>query len=185
VKVKLLIGALVFLIVLNLATIGSFVYTQWNRGGDRALPERFAPDAPRAVARNRGEGERARRSMPVPPGKRAELRRLLSELREETEELRSRTATLEEKVLETMRLDPVPRTELDSLLSEIAAARLEISRKATEKLIEARTHLTPEQLEHFYEMVLRSRPDHSGGYYRQRYDGREQRQKNRRGPKGR
>jgi hypothetical protein len=170
VKVKLLIGALIFLIVLNLATIGSFVYTQWKRGREHAAWAPTPPDLQRS-GRSTGDTVRSRRHAGFGHEERAELWRLLSEFMEETAELRSKTTDLEEQVFDRMRRDPVPRAELDSLLAEIASVRLEITRRATDKLIEARAHISPEQLEHFYERILGSRSDGRRMGYRHRFGG--------------
>ena len=167
-KVKLLIGALIFLIVLNLATIGSFVYTQWKRGQYDVAPAPVPHRPPRA---DRPDQEFPRRAMRLDAAERAELVRLLREFMEETAEQRTRITALEEQAFERMQRTPVPRAELDSLLAEIEKTRLDISRKATDKLIEAKTHLSPEQLEHFYQRILTSRPGHREGHHGRRFEG--------------
>jgi uncharacterized membrane protein len=150
VKIKLLIGVLVFLIVLNLATIGSFVYLQWSRGRDNGPILVPAPE----VSRRGQEGRRMERGTRLRKDKRNELWRLLEEFRAETEALGGRVRDLERQSFGLMQRDPVPRDSLDSLLEEISAVRLEISRRAADKLIEASVHLTPEQQRYFYAAVL-------------------------------
>jgi uncharacterized membrane protein len=150
VKIKLLIGALVFLIVLNLATIGSFVYLQWSRGRDHASILVPAPE----VSRRGREGRQFGRGMRLRKDERNELWRLLEDFRVETEALGNRVRDLERQSFGLMQRDPVPRDSLDILLEEISAIRLEISRRAIDKLIEASVNLTPGQRRYFYAAVL-------------------------------
>jgi uncharacterized membrane protein len=150
VKIKLLIGVLVFLIVLNLATIGSFVYLQWSRGRDHVSILVPAPE----VSRRGREGRQLGRGMRLRKDERSELWRLLEEFRGETEALGNRVRELERRSFGLMQREPVPRDSLDNLLEEISAVRLEISRRAADKLIEASVHLTPDQQRHFYAAVL-------------------------------
>lgn len=149
-KIKLLIGALVFLIVLNLATIGSFVFLQWK--GNRAITSIRTPAA--GMSRLRTGGRGIGRRMRLHREERQELWRLFEEFRSETAELATRVRELEHQSFALMQRDPVPRDSLDTLLEEIAEVRLTISRKATDKLIEASVHLTPEQRRMFYASVL-------------------------------
>jgi hypothetical protein len=63
-----------------------------------------------------------------------------------------------------MQLDPVPTARVDSLLGEISAARLEISRIAARKLIEAKTVLPPEEQRMFFDAILGARPTPGAGH---------------------
>jgi uncharacterized membrane protein len=153
----MLIGVLVFLIVLNLATIGSFVYTQWKRGGtEYALPGPMVGERPWGRWADSRRGAHAR--LRLPDAERRELRSLFDEFLTETSELREHVRDLESQTFALMQRDSVPRPQLDSLLEEIAATRLEISRKAAARLIQSKAHLTPESRKVFYDAILDSRP---------------------------
>ena len=152
-KVKIVVGILVFLIVLNVAALGTFIYyghfsrppmppAPVSRG---ASPERSAP----------GSGPWLRH---LPHKERGELFNLLEEFQRETRDLRTRALSLEDEAFGLMQRDPVPTARVDSLLSEISAARLEISRIAARKLIVSRTVLRPEQQRMFFDAILGARP---------------------------
>lgn len=157
-KVKLLIGVLVALIVLNLATIGSFFYWRW-----KAPSRDWDSWAPRASRVTRvGPSSRNR---PYPPApfrlsgeERKQLMALLSEFRTETVELREKIHEDENRVFGLMQREEIPRAEVDSLLEEISRARLEMGRLAVDKLIESKAHLSPHQQQRFFDSILQSRP---------------------------
>lgn len=150
-KLKLLIGILLFLIALNLATIGSFLYSQWKQ------PNRIAAPLPGPDREDRGA--RIRRLPPIEQEKRDELRRLLHQLHRETAELRGQIDDLEAEALILLERDPVPRDSLDLIVEQISGLRVEINRRAMDKLIEAKNHLDPHQQRMFFRMILGSRPD--------------------------
>jgi len=157
VKLKVLIGVLVFLIVLNLATIGTFVYTQWKRSGpEYAFPGPMGPERPLDERFGSRRGSRSR--LRLPDAQRRELHALFDEFLTETAELREHVRDLESQTFALMQRDNVSRPQLDSLLGEIAATRLEISRRAADQLIKSKTHLTPEARKAFYDAILDSRP---------------------------
>jgi hypothetical protein len=68
---------------------------------------------------------------------------------------------MEADIMELLRQDSIPSERVDSLLEEIAAAHLQVSRKATDKLIEAKSYLSPEQQALFYDAILQA---HSYGH---------------------
>ena len=154
-KVKLLIGVLVALIVLNLATIGSFVYWRWK--APRSDWDSRAPGVTRVVPHPRDR--------PGPPApfrlsreERKQLMTLLSGFRTETVELRGKIHEDENRVFGLMQREEIPRAEVDSLLEEISRARLEIGRLAVDKLIESKAYLSPHQQQRFFDSILQTRP---------------------------
>jgi hypothetical protein len=160
-KIKILIGVLVFLIVLNLATIGSFLFMRWRADDD-------APRVPRAPRVTRINRNHELPHTPAPPFRpsgeeRKQLFALLEGFRADTEELRLEMFALEENVFELMRRDEVPRARVDSLLQEIAGVRTEIGRLAIDKLIESKEYLSPEQQQRFFESILETRSGRGGG----------------------
>jgi uncharacterized membrane protein len=154
-KIKVLVGVLVFLVVLNLATIGTFLYMHFTR------PE------PAPVAGNPGfsprEGfpiERMRKPWlhRLPSENREALVGVLEELRAETQDLRDKMRGFEDEAFGLMQRDPVPVERVDSLLAVISQTRLEIGRIAARKLIEAKGVLPPEEERFFFEAILEARP---------------------------
>jgi hypothetical protein len=160
-KIKVLIGVLVFLIVLNMATIGSFLFMRWRADGDTPRVHR----APRVSRINRGHELPHVQPPPFRPSgeERKQLFALLEGFRADTEELRLKMFALEENVFELMRRDEVPRARVDSLLEEIAGVRTEIGRMAVDRLIESKEHLSPEQQQRFFESILETRSGRGGG----------------------
>jgi uncharacterized membrane protein len=152
-KLKILVGVLVFLIVLNLATIGTFLYMRFTR--PEAPPGLFPGAAPGAP-----HDARATRLRHLPPERREELVRLLGEFHAETAALRARTADLENEAFALMQLDPVPSARVDSLLREISSARLEVSRIAVRKIVQAKSVLPLEEQRLFFNAILEARPAH-------------------------
>ena len=153
-KLKILVGVLVFLIVINLATIGTFLYMHFTR--PTPPPGFLSPgDAPEGV-----RSMRAPRLRHFPREHREELVGLLQEFHSETSVLRNRMIGLESEAFDLIQRDPVPAARVDSLLGEISTARLEISRIAARKLVEAKAVLPPEEQRVFFDAILEARPAH-------------------------
>lgn len=152
-KLKILVGLLIFLVVLNLAALGTFLYGHFSRS-----PMPPAP-AVRGAWLERGapHGERPLLGR-LPHKERDELFKLLDEFQRETRDLRARTRTLEDEAFGLMQRDPVPTARVDSLLGEISTARLEVSRIAARKLVASKTILRPEQQRMFFDAILGARP---------------------------
>jgi uncharacterized membrane protein len=152
-KLKVLIGILVFLIAVNLATIGTFLYVQFSRGPAERVDWLDGPapmDAPRP-----DRVPPASRRMRFHEEQREALRTLLHEFRSETEGLQDRARELESEAFELMQKDPVAKTDVDSLLKELSLVQYEISKAAAAKLIEAKEVLPPEQQIHFFNAIRR------------------------------
>jgi uncharacterized membrane protein YgcG len=137
-KIKVLVGVLVFLVVLNLATIGTFLYMHFTR------PE------PAPVAGNPGFSPRE--GFPIERMRKPWLHRLPSQ------DLRDKMRGFEDEAFGLMQRDPVPVERVDSLLAVISQTRLEIGRIAARKLIEAKGVLPPEEERFFFEAILEARP---------------------------
>jgi uncharacterized membrane protein len=152
-KLKALIGVLVFLIVLNLATIGTFLYVQFSHKHSESVGRYGARKGVRsAPGTQRGMGQRVR----FQAGEREELMSFLQQFRTETQGLRDQVRDLEREVFELMQTDPVPKQQVDSLLKEISLAQYEISKAASDKMIEAKKVLSPDQHKHFFDAIHRS-----------------------------
>jgi uncharacterized membrane protein len=168
-KLKILLGVLVFLIVLNLATIGTFLYLHFTRPAPPPfLATEMEPESAGPM--------RPPRLRHFPPEQRKELVGLLEEFRNETSALRLRAMDLEGEAFDLMQKDPFPAARVDSLLREISATRLEISRTAVRKLVKAKTILPPEEQRIFFDAILQARPSHGPlhgpGRGERRFDGR-------------
>jgi uncharacterized membrane protein len=182
VKPKLLIGILVVLIALNLATIGSFFYVQWKRSEHwRAAPaplERgYPPRALRGERRDPGDRPLFR----LNSEDRLKLRKQLSDYYQDTAELRDHVRELEIEAFALMERDTVPRSELDSLLADISATRFEIRRVAVDKLIESKDYLSPQQQKHFFRAILETHDGRHMGKSREHGSRRGQDREKRRG----
>ena len=136
-RVKLLVGILVLLVVVNLTAVGTFLYIHFTRA------ERF--------------GGFHRGSMKRPPflasEDRAKLRGLLMEFHEETNEYRTMLRDLEDQLFLAIHSEPENTAKSDSLLREITEVRYELSKKALEKLA-ATDFLSPEQRKMFFNGIL-------------------------------
>lgn len=144
-KIKFLVGALVFLVVVNLAVMGTFIAMNLSR-----KPAPKGEWGPKAAL----EGERRVRRPRIPDERRRELMVHLRDLRRETAPLKERIAGLEEEIFVAMQEDPVSEARVDSLLEEISGIQYEISRIAARKLIDAKRVLPPGEREAFFRAVL-------------------------------
>jgi uncharacterized membrane protein len=151
-KIKILIGVLVFLILVNLATIGTFLWVlaRGRPPGDvrGPWPGRQRMNAPFAEGRRMGH---------LPPEQREQLEALLQGLREETVDMRKQIHDLEAQTFSLMKRDPVPVERVDSLLEELSDARLAMSKITARKLIEARSFLSPEEQGIFFNALMEPR----------------------------
>ena len=156
-KLRVLIGVLVCLIVVNVATIGTFLFVHFTRSPS-GMTESVMPGLrTRAPGAAKGPWQKHFHAK-----ERDELMGLLRDFRLETSELRGRVSDLEAETFELMQRDPVPAAGVDSLLERIADARLEISRIAASKLIEAKTVLPPTEQRMFFNAILDARPGRPG-----------------------
>ena len=151
-KLKILIGILVFLILVNLATIGTFVYMRFTH---QRPPEFFG---------GRGEGP-----PPGPPfigdlneDQRERMHQLMEGFRSATSEKRKQLDELDRSLFSLLQQNPVNHDSLEARLKQVDGLRLDISRAAMENLIKAKEFLTPVQQEHFFHMIMQSRPAFPG-----------------------
>jgi Spy/CpxP family protein refolding chaperone len=146
-KVKLLVGVLVVLMIMNVAALGSFLFLHLHgrhgggHGGDRTH---------RWVMRN------------VPEQDRERLFRTMRSFHEEVRPLVEQTGDLESQLIASMRQDPVSRARVDSLLEQISRNRLEIARRATDRMIAMGDSLTPDERGHTVDALMRFRHGQRG-----------------------
>jgi len=153
-KVKILIGVLLFLIAVNLATIGSYVYFRFtgpppghlfNRELRGRRPFNRGPGGPPELRLNRRQ--------------RQQLFKQLSEFRRETQSQRRKINRIERKTFQLIQQDLVPVDSVNANLKEISDIRLEISRHIIKKMIAAKSYLTPKQQHEFYNAIMRARAE--------------------------
>jgi uncharacterized membrane protein len=156
VKTKVLVGVLVFMIIVNLATLGTYLFITLTRP-----PEPHFPMGP--PPRMMGEGFGGRMPMSLDDDQRRELMSHMMELREEMQPLRDSVMELEREALEMLKQETVSMDEVDGTLAAIAQLKLRMSQAATRRLMEARSFLTPEQQEFFISMIIRTQSRMAGG----------------------
>ena len=88
---------------------------------------------------------------------------LLMEIREETQGLQEELDALESQAVAAMQQDEVSAVELDSLLVEISDVRLEMSKIAVAKMLDAKSVLSEEQQEVFFRTIGEMRRMGRGG----------------------
>ncbi len=154
-KLKILIGALVFLILVNLATIGSFIYFQMN-DRPRHKPG-FSGRAPSEIFQ-------------IDREKRRQLFDLFRKYREETREQEQEIRTKEQELFDLLQQNPTPMARVEEKIQEISQLRAAVGHKMVEAMIEAKTFLTPEEQRHFFNAMLHARPgkfeNHRPGFKR-------------------
>ena len=149
-KVKVLVGVLVFLIAVNLGTIGSYVYFQLTGNNQR-----------------QGFGKLEEFPEPLPSGMELHLNRqqrhqLMSVLRNfnaESREARIQIRELEGEIFRYMQEDPVPLEKVEQNLKKMSDLHLEVTQMAVKKMIDAKQFLTPQQQRRFFISIMRERPE--------------------------
>lgn len=139
-KIKALAAILVVLIIFNVAALGSFLFLR--------LHHRQAPQLDRVhrwVLKN------------VPEQDRDKFFHTARSIHQDIGPLAQETSVLEKQLIKSMREDPIPRAHVDSLLEQISRNRLEIARKATDRMIAMGDSLTPDEREHMADALLRFR----------------------------
>ncbi len=153
-KVKLLVGALVVLVIVNIAALGTFWFMHhtgkhhgYRSGHEWRSHHRGGNDL------SRDERRRVFRAM---RGIRQEVRPLIDE-----------TKSLENDLIASMKKDPAPRAHIDSLHQQISAKRLEIARRATDRMIAMGDSLSSAERDLMIDAMVR----HRRGGFEERGDG--------------
>lgn len=158
-KLKILIGALVFLIVVNLATLGSYIYFRIQHTPP-PLIERFPPFG---GGPPHWEGHSDVR-LDLTPEQRRQLQSLIREFQEESRELRFKKMGDEERLMELLQADTLDTNVIEQTIQQISEEQFEIRRIAIRKLVKARTFLTPNQQKRFYLSLIRGRGAFRGSH---------------------
>lgn len=160
-KVKSMVGTLIFLIVLNIGVLGTIVYLSV---ADRQPPiARFLNPEPRFEPPFAGQFEQIEN---LTPEQRQKMVQLIQSYQSEIEPLQEDIRVLEQEMFQLL----VDQEEVDSIgteniLREIATIRLEISKHALESLQRSKTFLTEEQQETLIRKIMSTgrRPNFSPG----------------------
>jgi len=150
-KTKVLVGILLFLIVINLSTIGVFVF-HMLRGPKEA--ELMSPEGGRPVGMMAPEIPMMR----LQPEVRERMHKLMTSFREDTRELQQKIFVLEDTTVALLKNDPPPMNRISDNLRQISDIRLLINQKAIHNLIQVKSYLPPEQQEMFFRAIMQARP---------------------------
>jgi Spy/CpxP family protein refolding chaperone len=147
-KIKILIGVLLVLIVINLGTIGTYLYLQLSRD----------KNPPWSQTRQRSFPHDQRPEMKLDKQQRQQLRNLLMEFRQENQETRSQIRELERITFDLLQKENVPVSQINQNLKQLSDQRLKLMEAAVEKMIKAKSFLNPEQQKRFFDFIMESRP---------------------------
>ena len=146
-KLKILVGILLFLIVVNIATIGSYIYFRVQDNGERRN-DRF--DFPRDF---HGRFSRPPH-LDLTPEQMQQLLELRMSFAEDTKELSLEIAKSRGEIYEILKSDSVSWTMIEEKLQQIANFRMQIEKIAIKKLIEAQDYLSLKQRELLFRFLL-------------------------------
>jgi hypothetical protein len=93
----------------------------------------------------------------VPEKDRQKFFRTVHSVHEDIGPLADSTSVLEKQLINSMRQDPAPRAHIDSLLEQISRNRLDIARRATDRMIAMGDSLTPDERGRLVDAILRFR----------------------------
>jgi hypothetical protein len=150
-KTKMLVGVLLFLIVINLSTIGVFVF-HMLRGPKEAEPT--VPEGGRPVGMMAQESPMMR----LKPEIRERMHTLMMNFREDTRDLQQKIFVLEDTTVALLKDDPPPMGRISDNLKQISDLRLLINQKAIHNLLQAKSFLPPGQQEMFFRAIMQARP---------------------------
>jgi Spy/CpxP family protein refolding chaperone len=151
-KTKVLVGILLFLIVVNLSTMGVFVY-HILRGGPPQL-DALTVDGVRPPGMMGGESPMMR----MQPEVRERMHTLMMKFREDVKETQEKISALEDSTVAMLKNDPPPMDRINENLKKLSDLRLSINQKAVHNLLQAKSFLNPEQQEMFFRAIMQARP---------------------------
>lgn len=151
-KTKVLVGILLFLIVINLSTIGVFVYHLLKPPPAELEVAAGDPVPPPGMV---GAGMPMMR---LKPEARERMHKLMLGFREEIRGYQEQIFALEDSTVALLKNDPPPMSRVNEHLRQIADLRLLINEKAVHNLLQAKKFLTPEEQEMFFRAIMQARP---------------------------
>ena len=161
-KVKVLIGILVFLIIINLATIGSYVYFKANRA-DRLRDFPRSERAFRHPFAKTGDPEQD-----ITAEQRKKILLLFRQFRNETKEINKQIMKKQNEMVLILEKDSVDSDRVNLIMQEISDLRMDIGKVAINKIIESKTFLKPKQRKRFFDAILSPGPQIGKPFKRKR-----------------
>ena len=150
-KTKVLVGILLFLIVVNLSTIGVVVY-HTLRGGPPQV-EGIPFEGGRPPGMMGGEP-----MMSMQPEVRERMHALMMGFREDVKDTQQKIFVLEDSTVAMLKNDPPPMDRINENLKKLSDLRLSINQKAVHNLLQAKSFLNQEQQEMFFRAIMQARP---------------------------
>lgn len=149
-KVKTMVGTLIFLIVLNIGVLGTIVYLNV---ADRQPPiARFLNPEPRFEPPFAGQFEQIQN---LTPDQQQKMVQLVESYQSDIDPLQRELQTLEQEMFRLLiDQETIDSVEAEEILQKIADLRLEISKHALESLKESKTFLTKEQQNSFIRRIM-------------------------------
>lgn len=151
-KTKVLLGILLFLIVVNLSTIGVFVYHVLKSGPGQPGMQAFKEEGPPGMM------EADSPMMRMQPEVRERMHALMIQFRDDIKELQQMAFVLEDTTVAMLKNDPPPMDRINENLKKLSDLRLSINQKAVHNLLQAKSFLNPEQQEMFFRAIMQARP---------------------------
>ncbi len=151
-KTKVLVGILLFLIVINLSTIGVFVYHMIVPPAGEA--DLFPPGVPGRP----GMMGPASPMMRLQPEVREKMVKLMVGFREEIQSYQERIMALEDSTVALLKNDPPPTSRINENLKQLSDLRLLVNQKAVHSLLQAKKFLPLEQQDMFFHAIIQARP---------------------------
>ena len=88
---------------------------------------------------------------------------MFEKFRKETRDVNEEIKVTQHEIQELLMSEDINEEELNQKMQKVAELRLSIGRAAVKNIIEAKTFLTPEQVEHFVRAIMHFRPPHRDG----------------------
>ena len=151
-KTKVLVGVLLFLIVINLSTIGVFVYhILYPPPKEGEIPP-FEGRPPM------GPGGGASPMMNVKPEVMEHIHKLMAQFHEDVNGLQQQVFEIEDSTVAMLKNNPPPMDRVNENLKRASDLRLLISQKAVHNLLAAKSLLPPEHQDMFLRAIIQARP---------------------------
>ena len=149
-KTKTLIIILVTLIIVNLITIGAFVYFQVTKKGPPPPPqEAFKPFL---LHPNNPEAR-------LTEDQQKKLKDLMDNFKNETMQLKAQSDSTEKLLADLFQETNISRDKIETALKHLSDIRFKISLKAADNMIKAKSFLNPEQQKIFLRSIMQPRPE--------------------------
>jgi uncharacterized membrane protein len=143
-KTKVLVGILILLIIVNLTTLGTYLYLRFVAPGEPA-PGFPGGGPPPAI-------------MELDPAARSQLRDLMMDFRREARPLQEQILRAEDSIAVLLEQEPVPADAVDRLFERTADLRVSINKMALRRLVQTKSFLPPEQQRLFFRAIMEARP---------------------------